>query len=126
MERTPCAWIRVFPCRYWGGPRLVALRCGWLFLAFRGQDPNRARQRDREQLHGKAALIIAIRPRGGYAGPGVPRFRLLHVVADVVRGRVAVVHEVLSLFCDPDSPRWRGKNFNLLRVVGLCCDQSFD
>src|SRR5437867_11377107 len=98
--------------------RLVPLRRGWLLLALRRQEHNRARQRDSAQLYRKAALVIAIRPRGGHAGPGFPRFRLLHVVADVVRGRVAVVHEVLSLCWNPDSPQMAWETLPPLSLVG--------
>ena len=76
---------------------LSNLRRGWLVLTFRGQENNRARQWDGEKLNGEATLVIAMRPRGGYVCPDFPGCRLLHMVADVVRRYVAVIHDALSL-----------------------------
>jgi hypothetical protein len=89
----------------------VPLRHSCLLCAGRRQEHNRARQWDRQERDSKATLVIGRRPRCGYAGPDFPCFRLLHVISNVVRWRVAGVHGAPSRLCEQDAPAgWSGRH----------------
>src|SRR6266581_2349308 len=84
-------------------------RCCLLYTA-RRQEYNRTREWGGQERHGKAALVIGRRPRGGDTGPGFPCFRLLHVISNIVRWRVAGIHNALSWRLKRDAPiGWGGK-----------------
>jgi len=92
----------------------VPFRRSGLPRVCRRQEHHRARPWDRQERHGKAALVVGRRPRSGYAGPDVPCVRLLHVISHVGRWRVAGVHGAPSRLCERDSPAgWRGKHGHL-------------
>jgi hypothetical protein len=99
-------------------PPSVPLRRSGLLRACRWQEHNRARQWDRQERHGKTALVIGRQPRCSDAGPNVPGFRLLHVIPHLVHWRVAGVHDAPSQLLERDSPAgWSGKHSHLSPII---------
>ena len=107
---TPQTWV---PASLSTSSSVPLRRC-CLLRACRRQKHNRARQWDRQERHGKAALVIGRRPRCGNAGPDFPCLRVLHVISKVIHWCVTGVHGAPSRLFERDSlAGWHGKHSHL-------------